>query len=74
MTIGVDMCGTVFYTSYKWKGDHMKRVYVHRRRDGHADRRKQLRRAAVDGVATIVEQDNNGWLYQVPDNFKVKQS
>lgn len=50
----------------------MKIVFVHRYKWSKAKLRKQLRRAAKDGIVTLIDQPYNGLVYKVPSYFKLK--
>ena len=48
-------------------------VFAHKYAWRHMNRRKQLRKAAKEGIIQIVSKGKLGILYSVPDNFKVKK-
>jgi len=49
----------------------MKKVFVHRYKWSHEKRRKQLRKAAKNGEIRLIENSHDGFLYEVPNDFKL---
>lgn len=49
------------------------KVFVHRYRWSHEKRRRQLRRALADGFVSLLAKLDDGFLYEVPANFKVRK-
>lgn len=50
----------------------MRHAFVHRYKYSHDARRAQLRRAAKKGTVRVVETQQDGWVYEVPDDFPLK--
>lgn len=51
----------------------MKKIFVHRYKWSHDKRRKQTRRDCKDGKITMLEQNQDGFLYAVPQDYRVKK-
>jgi len=49
----------------------MRKIFVHRYKWSHEKRRKQLRKAAKEGEIKLLEKLYDGFLYEVPDDFKL---
>lgn len=50
----------------------MRRIFAHRFKYSHDRRRRQLKRAADRGEVKLLERTTDGWLYEVPDDFKIQ--
>jgi hypothetical protein len=42
-----------------------RRVFVHRYKDSHVNKRRKYRRMLKDGKAVLIEKRSDGWLYEV---------
>lgn len=50
----------------------MRRIFAHRFKYSHDRRRRQLRAALRRGEVKLIERNQDGWLYEVPDDFKTQ--
>ena len=48
-----------------------RKVFAYRFKYSHEKRRKQLRKACKDGLVQMLESNDEGFLYAVPDDFAV---
>lgn len=47
------------------------KIFAHRFKWSHENLRRQMRRALKSGRAKLIEVTKDGWLYEVPSDFKV---
>lgn len=52
------------YAEQLLKDAFARRVFVHRYKYTHDQRRRVARRMCKDGLLTMVEQNKDGWIYQ----------
>lgn len=48
-------------------------MFAHRYKVAHMKRRKVLRKLAKEGKISIVETNDDGWLYRVPDHIATRK-
>ena len=52
----------------------MKRVFVHRFKYSHSDKRKKYRKLLKSGEAVILATAKDGWIYGIPIKLINKES
>jgi len=48
-----------------------RKAFVHRYRWSHKKRREQLRRELKAGTVTLIAATKEGWLYEIPEDFRL---